>query len=104
MDIKNINTPAVSSRSNDSAKPANGEMATQNSTATNEPENRIDKVTLTDAQSQLRALEQKAMNVNAENNDRIAQLREAINNGSYKVDADQVADKLMQTEAMFARF
>jgi negative regulator of flagellin synthesis FlgM len=104
MDIKNINTPAVSGRNNDPAKPANGDVVSSKPAATSEIESNVDKVTLTDVQGQLRALEQKAMNVHSENADRITQLREAINNGSYKVDAEKVADKLMQTEAMFARF
>lgn len=104
MDIKNINSPAVTGRNNDPAKTANADVASKTPAATSEFDKNVDKVTLTDAQSQLRALEQKAMNVHSENSDRIAQLREAINNGSYQIDAEKVADKLMQTEAMFARF
>ncbi|BBP45501.1 hypothetical protein THMIRHAS_08740 [Thiosulfatimonas sediminis] len=107
MDIKTINPQAVGGRNSDAGKPINGEKATdsnQSIAMSDTSNNSVDKVTLTDVQSQIRALEDKAKNVHADNSDRIAQLREAISSGSYQVDAQKVADKLMQTEVLFARF
>ncbi|HIE40555.1 MAG TPA: flagellar biosynthesis anti-sigma factor FlgM, partial [Thiomicrorhabdus sp.] len=34
---------------------------------------------------------------------RIAELKLAVQEGSYQVDAEKVANKLLQTEALFAR-
>ncbi|QKI89591.1 flagellar biosynthesis anti-sigma factor FlgM [Thiomicrorhabdus xiamenensis] len=104
MDIKTINTPAVSGRSNsDPGKPVAGDAATAKPSVSDESGNNIDKVTLTEMQGKLRALEQKTQSINNEREERIAQIREAINNGSYQVNSEKVAEKLMQTEILLSR-
>ncbi len=90
----------IMNRSNDSFKSSNkGENdASANNTLTN-----TDKVTLTQAMTQMNNLEQTARSVSTDNSSRIAELKLAIQEGSYQVDAEKVANKLLQTEALFAR-
>ena len=92
----------VQNRSPDSVKAPNKDVSENNSTAASQSSS--DKVTLTQAFSQVSNLEQKARSVDIDNSVRIAELKSAIQDGSYQVDAERVADKLMQTEALFARF
>jgi len=101
MDIKNVNNNVVTNRSNESVKPSSKDTTGANS---NDAPVQADKVTLTQAISQVSNLEQTARSVNTDNSARIAEIKSAIQDGSYKVDAEKVADKLMQTEALFARF
>lgn len=102
MDIKNLNSGVLQTRSNESVKTPDQEPA-ENSSAPASQAN-TDKVTLTQAFTQVSHLEQKAMSVDIDNSARIAELKSAIQDGSYQVDAERIADKLMQTEALFARF
>lgn len=100
MDIKNLTTGVLPSRSNDQVKAPtkeiDGRVNTANSSST-------DKVTLTDALSQARELEAKSQDVKVDNSAKIASLKAAINDGSYEVDSQKVAEKLIQTEALFAK-
>lgn len=99
MDIKNINTSLVNNRLNDSSQqPAKGERA-NNSQASDKS---TDQVTLTSVSSQVKNLEQKAANSNIDNQDRIDSLKAAIKDGSYQVDSQNIANKLIQTEVLFA--
>lgn len=102
MDIKNLNPGVVQSRSTESVKNP-GKESTENSSASASQTN-TDKVTLTQAFAQVSSLEQKAQSVDIDNSARIAELKSAIQDGSYQVDAERIADKLMQTEALFSRF
>jgi negative regulator of flagellin synthesis FlgM len=100
MDIKNINNNLMNnSRLNDSAKPAEKALASQQE-ATKAP---ADKVTLTSLSNQIRDIEKRAQMATTSNDARIAELKQAINDGSYKVDANSVADKLIKTELLLAR-
>ncbi|MCF6298360.1 MAG: flagellar biosynthesis anti-sigma factor FlgM [Thiomicrorhabdus sp.] len=100
MDIKNVNNNLTLNRSSESIKPSNKE-ATE-TRATNTLAN-TDKVTLTQAMTQMSSLEQTARSVSTDNSARIAELKLAIQDGSYQVDAEKVANKLLQTEALFAK-
>ncbi len=100
MDIKNLNGGVLQTRSNESVKNP-GQESAENSPASKA---NIDKVTLTQAFTQVSHLEKKAQSVDIDNSARIAELKSAIQDGSYQVDAERIADKLMQTEALFARF
>lgn len=55
-----------------------------------------DTVSLTDTASRLRSLENTLSSLPVVDPQRVEQYRDAILNGSYKVDAQQVADKLLQ--------
>ena len=102
MDIKNLNSGVLQTRTTESVKNP-GKESTENSSTPASQAN-TDKVTLTQAFSQVSNLEQKAQSVDIDNSARIAELKSAIQDGSYQVNAERVADKLMQTEALFARF
>lgn len=101
MDIKNLNSGVLQTRSNESVKNPSQAPTKNSSTPASQPN--TDKVTLTQAFSQVSNLEQKALSSNIDNSSRIAELKSAIEDGSYQVDAERIADKLMQTEALFAR-
>ena len=102
MDIKNLNSGVLQTRTTDSVKNPGKETAENNSAPASQAN--TDKVTLSQGLSQVSNLEQKALSADIDNSARIAELKSAIEDGSYQVDAGRVADKLMQTEALFARF
>lgn len=99
MDIKNINQSLVNNRLNDSA---NNSPKSNTSSATSNGSKETDKVTLTDVSSQVSNLEKQAAASNIDNSARIAELRESIKDGTYQVDAEKVANKLIQTEVLLA--
>ncbi len=101
MDIKNLTSGVSSGRSNEVNKPQERTTG-QQSTSTNNPEV-TDRVTLTDVLSQVRSLESKSQDIKIDNAERIAQIKAAIADGSYEVDAKRVAEKLLQTEVLFAK-
>jgi len=103
MDIKNLNQNYVNNRSNESVKQS--ETGSGKSASSTSPSDAkvADKVTLTDISSQIKSLEAKAQTANVDNTARIAELKQAIKDGTYQVDAEKVANKLIQTEALFAR-
>jgi len=59
-------------------------------------------VTLTDLGGRLQQLTQSVADVPAVDAKRVEQFRQAIADGSYQVDADAVADKLANFEAMLS--
>ncbi len=101
MDIKTVNNNALG-RSNDSLKPTIKESEYRETpTATHTTS---DKVTLTQTVSQMNTLEQTARHLDTGNSSRIAELKQAIQEGNYQVNPEKIADKLLQTEALFAKF
>lgn len=101
MDIKNLNTNIASGRSPESLKGQEKTESTLNKSST-ENEAPSDKVTLTSMMSQVQELEKKAESVNIDNQSRIEALKASIQDGSYQVDSQKVAEKLLQTETLFA--
>jgi len=100
MDIKNLNSNVSSGRAPEQVRTQerSGGSAGNNATETAP----TDKVTLTGTLTQLRELEQKTESVNIDNSERIANLKAAISDGSYQVNAENIADKLMQSESLLA--
>lgn len=98
MDIKSVNTGLVNNRLNDTArgqdKAQPGGVAARNTPA-------ADKVTLS-ASSQVQDLEAKAVASNIDNSAKVESIKAAIKDGSYQVNAENVAKKLMQTETLLA--
>ncbi|UQB42655.1 flagellar biosynthesis anti-sigma factor FlgM [Thiomicrospira microaerophila] len=101
MDIKNLNNNLTSTRSHEPAK--SSEKATPNNSINDGNKPSSDKVTLTSLSAQIREIEKRAASAQSSNEARIAELKRAIDDGSYKVDASRVADKLITTELLFAR-
>ena len=101
MDIKNLNNNLVGSRSHEQPKLA--DKTPSNGNVDNGSKSPSDKVTLTSLSAQIRDIEKRAASAQSSNEARISELKRAIDDGSYKVDASRVADKLITTELMFAR-
>ncbi|MDX1353486.1 MAG: flagellar biosynthesis anti-sigma factor FlgM [Thiomicrorhabdus sp.] len=100
MDIKNLTTNVAASRNNDSVKQPIKELDQNSTQSTGMP---TDKVTLTGVLSQVMDLEIQSKNVNIDNSDRVAALKAAVQDGSYQVNTQKIAEKLIQTEALFAK-
>jgi negative regulator of flagellin synthesis FlgM len=58
-----------------------------------------DRVVLTDTASKLRASEQSIAATPVVDTQRVAQVRQTIEDGSYEVSPERIADKFMQFEA-----
>ncbi|MBF6058689.1 MULTISPECIES: flagellar biosynthesis anti-sigma factor FlgM [Thiomicrorhabdus] len=101
MDVNNnLNNSIMSTRPSDpSAKPqTNAESGVETPVAGGE-----DKVTLTGGLGQVKDLQEKASAMPIDNAQRISELKSAIADGSYQVNAESVASKLMQTETMMSK-
>ena len=93
----NINTSSGSSQTTDvktEALDKNKNKSVINTTA--------DAVTLTATAEKLKALEEKLAAVPEVDSERVAQLREAINTGQYKIDAESTAEKLIEFEKLLS--
>jgi len=100
MDIKNLNSNIASGRAPDQVRTQ--ERSGGKETGQTADNVSTDKVTLTGTLTQVRELEQKVDGVNIDNSERIASLKAAIADGSYQVNAQNIADKFMQSESLLA--
>lgn len=103
MDIKNIQNNLANARANDTYKTQDKASTTQGSGSDSAEKPQTDRVTLTSMSAQLRELEKRATSANVSNESRISELKQAIADGTYKVDAAKIADKLIKTEMLFAK-
>lgn len=91
-----VNTPkttADKSSGTQTAKPSTGEQArTQAQNA------RGEQVSLSNQAKNLKQLEQKLGDYPEMDDDRIAQIRSALENGTYKVDAEKLAQKMLEMD------
>lgn len=103
MSVNNINglNGQTTQRSGDSGKPAASTNATERDSAqANAPApSATDSVSLTDKAAQLQRVEASLADRPEVDNDKVAAIRQSIENGSYKVDAGRIADKLLQFES-----
>ena len=101
MDIKSLTSSVSSARTSEQIRAQdernNGRTADQPGSSA-----QSDRVTLTSALTQVRELEQKTAAVNIDNSERIASLKAAIADGSYQVNAQNVAEKLMKSDALLS--
>jgi len=58
-----------------------------------------DKVSLTSTASRLKDIEQRLSTQTPVDNNRVNQMKSAINNGEYDIDADRVAGKMIDFES-----
>lgn len=101
MDIKNLTNSVGAGRANDPVKAQERNAGQANPSA--KPAGNDDRVTLTDVLSQARDLEVKSQDVKVDNSERVAALKAAIQDGTYQVNAQRVAEKLVQTEVLFSK-
>lgn len=103
MSVNNINglNGANTPRSSDSGKlDKGGDSLAQEKARSNAPAPDVaDSVSLTGAAAQLRRIETSLADIPEVDNDKVAAIRQAIDNGSYQVDAARVADSLLQVES-----
>lgn len=99
MDIKGISSAVVGSRLSEQTK--NPEKSGEAMSSNKGNATHADKVTLTSL-SKTQNLEAKTVASNVDNSTKIAAIKTAINNGSYQINAESIANKLMQTEALVA--
>jgi negative regulator of flagellin synthesis FlgM len=60
-----------------------------------------DSVSLTDTAARLRSLESSLAEMPEVDNERVAAIQQAIEDGSYEINAASIADKLLNFEASF---
>lgn len=101
MDIKNLNTNVTSGRAPEQLK-TQEKMGGANDSTAKTTDGVADRVTLTGMLTQVRDLEQKADKVDIDNSDRIASLKASIADGSYQVNAQKVAEKLIQSDTLLS--
>ncbi len=97
-DITNINssrTLASGTRPSQRLENADDNSAR---TSNNTSSDGADKVSLTSTAARLKDIEQRLANQTPVDNNRINQVKSAINNGEYNVDADRVASKMIDLE------
>ena len=58
-----------------------------------------DHVTLTDSARSMQKIEQAVAQAPVVNTAKVASIKQAVNNGTYQVDAGRVADKILQFES-----
>lgn len=91
--VNNQRTTADKSSGTQNARPSAGEQAkTQSQSA------RGDNVSLSNQAKNLKQLEQKLGDYPEMDDDRIEQIRSALANGTYKVDAEKVAQKMLDMD------
>ncbi len=96
-DITNINSNRAQLNSNQSSSVKSRNEATQSSQA-DDSSAVGDRVTLTNAASRLQSIEQQLNSASSVDSDRVAEVQSAISNGDYTVDADRIADKMLDFE------
>jgi negative regulator of flagellin synthesis FlgM len=101
MDIKSLNPSLVNSRGNDAVRNQERNAGGLNNPTSNTAKS-ADKVTLTNVSSQAKDLEAKAADSKIDQSARIEAIKAAIKDGSYQINAQNIASKLIQTESMLA--
>lgn len=96
-DITNINSNRAQLNSNQASSVKSRNEAKQSS-QNEDASSAGDRVTLTDAASRLKSIEQELNNASSIDNARVAEMQSAISNGEYTVDADRIADKMLDFE------
>lgn len=100
MDIKSLNPNLGNSRLNDVARDqekSSAGLKNPNAGSAKSP----DKVTLTSL-SQVKDLETKVADSKVDQSERIEAIKAAIKDGSYQINAQNIAAKLIQTESLLA--
>lgn len=96
MDIKRLATSGLNSRMTEPSS-GNADKTTANNAKSTSKS--ADTVTLTSLKD-INALEQKAKSFSVDNSTRIAELKQKVQDGTYHVNPDQVATKLIETEVL----
>jgi len=98
IDINGLSTPKVVAPTDDSQLKQSAEQ--QLAKPETGPSSTADTVSLSDNAVQLGKLDNSAVAAPVVDTQRVEQIKQAISDGSYEVDAKKVADKLMQFESI----
>jgi len=98
IDINGLSTPKVQAPTDDSQLKQSAEKQQPN-TETGQSST-ADTISLSDNARQLGKLDNTSIAAPVVDAKRVEQIKQAIENGSYQVNADKVADKLMQFESI----
>jgi len=96
-EINNIKSLGQSELATSRNAPARDNHKPINVAGTAVPENRSDTVSLTNAAEQIQSLQQIIADVPVVDSERVASIKAAIDDGSYFIDADQLAQNLLSS-------
>lgn len=102
IEITGVTTPPLSGNKTEKSNLTTGNSITQTGQgAESNPSTPIDKFTLTKQAEELRMIEKEINKQDGIDNERIESLRLEIDAGRYDIDAQRVAEKLIQFETQF---
>ena len=96
-DITNINSNRASLNSNQSSSVKSRNEAKQSNESSSSSSDG-DRVTLTNTAERLKNIENELNNSSSIDSARVEKVQSAISNGDYTVDADRIADKMLDFE------
>jgi len=100
-EINNIKSLGQSELATSRNATARDNQKTVNAEGTSALANRSDTVSLTNAAAQIQSLQQVIAGVPVVDSERFANLKAAIADGSYSVNADELAQNLLSSESLF---
>lgn len=105
MNVKgaNHNNPAIISEQQRAQVQARQQEAGQRGEATIQPGSGSDTVTFTDTATQLRALEKQLASQPVVDKARVDAIKQDIAAGTFRVDAERVAEKMLNLEGMIGK-
>ena len=95
-----LSKPTISS-SHNSAQISTQDSVKNNSVTTGKPASAGESVQLSKDARQLQSVSQRLADMPSVNSDKVAQLKQAIADGSYQIDNERVASKMLSLEAQF---
>lgn len=93
----NTHSSVIETLKQQSVQPARANEPTGRAVATTTSSS--DQVVLTDSAKKLRALEQQLAGLSSVDNERVNEVRKAIQSGEYKIDPMRVAEKMISFES-----
>ena len=96
-DITNINSNRAQLNSNQASSVKSRNEAKQSNESSSSSSDG-DRVTLTNAAARLKNIENELNTSSSVDSARVAKVQSAISNGDYTVDADRIADKMLDFE------
>jgi len=97
-DITNINSSRTTASGTRQSQRLDSADNNGSNTSSKLSSNTTDKVSLTSTAARLKDIEQRLASQTPIDNNRVNQMKSAINNGEYNVDADRVASKMIDFE------
>ncbi len=95
-----LSKPTISS-SHNSAQISTQDSVKNNSVTTDKSASAGESVQLSKDARQLQSVSQRLADMPSVNSDKVAQLKQAIADGSYQIDNERVASKMLSLEAQF---